>query len=172
MNQLQLMKQPTSGSPQKQEKVEFWQELRKPKEVLGLKIGGKDGKKDFDSLPLEEQVYELGQDYNDPDTAENIVSSLVGKKILQMMKAKFEENNNNKKKIDIMQRTANIRRKGLAVTIEGKIKEKQKKMIEGFFTIMKNEIASTCDQARAIRKENMKRDAAERKLIAIIMLQE
>lgn len=45
-------------------------------------------------------------------------------------------------------------------------------MIEGFFTIMKNEIASTCDQARAIRKENMKRDAAERKLIAIIMLQE
>lgn len=114
----------------------------------------------------------MGQDYKDPETAHLIVNSAIGKKILQMLKAKVEENNNNKKKIDIMQRTANIRRKALAVTIEGKIKEQQKKMIEGFFTIMKNEIASTCDQARAIRKENLKRDAAEKKLIAIIMLQE
>lgn len=88
-----------------------------------MKIGGNDGKKAFDSLPLEEQVYELGQDYKDPHTAHSIVTSALGKKILQMLKAKVEENNNNKKKIDIMQRTANIRRKALAVTIESKIKE-------------------------------------------------
>ena len=44
----------------------------------------------------------MGQDYNDPTTAHILVTSPLGKKILQMLKAKVEENNNNKKKIDIM----------------------------------------------------------------------
>ena len=37
---------------------------------------------------------------------------------------------------------------------------------------MKDEIQITCDQARAIRKENVQRDTTEKKLISIIVAQE
>ena len=45
-------------------------------------------------------------------------------------------------------------------------------MIEDFFHMMKIEIKNTCEQARDIRKENVQRDATERKLVNIIMFQE
>lgn len=45
-------------------------------------------------------------------------------------------------------------------------------MIEDFFHMMKIEIKNTCEQARDIRKENVQRDATERKLVNVIMMQE
>jgi hypothetical protein len=44
-----------------------------------------------------------------------------------------------------------MREKQLSINIEGSLKESQKKMIEEFFAMMKLEIKTTCDQARAIR---------------------
>lgn len=88
------------------------------------------------------------------------------------MKNHVDEKKNLTKKIDVMMKTARMREKQLAVNIEGRIKEQQKRMIEDFFSIMKMEIQTTCDQARAIRKENVQRDATEKKLIAVIMAQE
>jgi len=41
-------------------------------------------------------------------------------------------------------------------------------MIEDFFHMMKIEIKNTCEQAREIRRENIQRDATERKLVNII----
>lgn len=88
------------------------------------------------------------------------------------MKFLMDEKKNLIKKIDVMMKTAKMREKQLAVNIESRIKEQQKRMIEEFFTIMKAEIQTTCDQARAIRKENVQRDATEKKLVSIILAQE
>jgi hypothetical protein len=52
------------------------------------------------------------------------------------------------------------------------MKESQRRMIEDFFHMMKIEIKNTCEQARDIRKESVQRDATERKLVNIIMMQE
>jgi hypothetical protein len=45
-------------------------------------------------------------------------------------------------------------------------------MIDEFFAMMKVEIKTTCDQARAIRQESVLRDAQEKKLINVVMAQE
>ena len=44
------------------------------------------------------------------------------------------------KKIEIMLKTARMRERQLAINIENKIKDQQKRMIEDFFLIMKDEI--------------------------------
>lgn len=85
------------------------------------------------------------------------------------VKQAFEERKNLNKKIDVMLKTARMREKQLAANIESKIKAQQRKMIEQVFQIMKHEISLTCEQARAIRREYVQRDAAERKLVGIIM---
>lgn len=61
------------------------------------------------------------------------------------MKNHVDEKKNLTKKIDVMMKTARMREKQLAVNIEGRIKEQQKRMIEDFFSIMKMEIQTTCD---------------------------
>jgi hypothetical protein len=67
------------------------------------------------------------------------------------IKLLLDEKRNLIKKIDVMMKTSRIREKQLAMNIEGRIKEQQKKLIEDFFHLMKQEIQYTCDQAREIR---------------------
>jgi hypothetical protein len=85
------------------------------------------------------------------------------------MKLVVDEKRNLLKKIDVMIKTQKMREKQLAINIEGSLKESQKKMIEEFFAMMKLEIKTTCDQARAIRQESVTRDATEKRLIGVIL---
>lgn len=71
-----------------------------------------------------------------------------------------------------MLKTAKMREKQLALNIETDMKESQRRLIENFFHMMKIEIKNTCEQARDIRKENIQRDATEKKLVNVIMMQE
>jgi hypothetical protein len=88
------------------------------------------------------------------------------------MKTMVDEKRNLVKKIDVMLKTAKMRERQLALNIETNMKESQRRMIEDFFHMMKIEIKNTCEQARDIRKESVQRDATERKLVNIIMMQE
>lgn len=50
--------------------MEFWQELRAAKnESLILRVGGEEQKVIKEAVSLEDQVYELGQQYGDINTA-------------------------------------------------------------------------------------------------------
>ena len=88
------------------------------------------------------------------------------------MKTVLDEKRNLVKKIDVMLKTAKMREKQLALNIETDMKESQRRLIENFFHMMKIEIKNTCEQARDIRKENIQRDATEKKLVNVIMMQE
>ncbi len=56
-----------------------------------------------------------------------------------------DEKKNLIKKIDVMMKTARMREKQLAINIESRIKEQQRKLIEEFFSVMKLEIETTCE---------------------------
>jgi hypothetical protein len=71
------------------------------------------------------------------------------------MKSIIDEKRNLVKKMDVMIKTSKMREKQLALNIETSLKESQRKMIEDFFSMMKLEIKTTCEQARDIRKENV-----------------
>jgi hypothetical protein len=65
----------------------------------------------------------LGEQYQDVPTANLILSSTVGKKLIMRMKNQIDEKKNLTKKIDVMMKTARMREKQLAVNIESRIKE-------------------------------------------------
>ena len=123
-------------------------------------------------MTVEEQVTALGSQLNDMNAANYIIQNPVGKKLIQKMKTMVDEKRNLVKKIDVMLKTAKMRERQLALNIETNMKESQRRMIEDFFHMMKIEIKNTCEQARDIRKESVQRDATERKLVNIIMMQE
>lgn len=75
----------------------------------------------------------MGEQYQDISTANLILGSTVGKKLIMRMKNHVDEKKNLTKKIDVMMKTARMREKQLAVNIESRIKDQQKRMIEDFF---------------------------------------
>lgn len=122
------------------------------------------------NMTIEEQISQMGQQFSEQDAANVILTSMVGKKLIQRMKLVNDEKRNLLKKMDVMMKTSKMREKQLAVNIEGSLKESQKKMIDEFFAMMKIELKATCDQARAIRQESVLRDATEKKLVTLVMV--